>query len=567
MARGYRPVDRDQQFVVPPDMREWLPGDHPVWVLIEAVGLLDTSAFHAGRRTGAAGRAGYDPDMLLTLVLYAYARGVTSSRRIERLCWEDVGFRVICAQDGPDHTTIARFADAGAEAVQELFTEVLVLCARMGMGRLETITLDGMKIGANASKKANRSEKRLRQELGGVAGSAVAEHRRTDAAEDAQFGDRRGDELPGRLASTRTRVDRIRGAIEDIEAEREKREAGREAEEVAAAERYLARPEADKKGKPPGQARVEANRRRLEQVRADYQAYVDEWHRRNEASIAETGKKLPGRRPVPVDEHNKVARVARALAKAEAEADAAARTRKQQVSSGEGPVRNTTDPDSRLMPAAHGGFIQAYNAQNVVSADGLIIATKLTQDPTDTPWAEPMMRAAEQSAAEMSTGSAETTEGPREGSDDHDGDAGGEGGENAVHRPGIGIMLMDAGYLSRHNLTIAGPDRLIAVSKHRDLEKAAKNDSAAEPVSDRNDPIAQMADRLRTKQGIAAYRQRGHIAETPHGHIKHNQGHRSLSRRGKCRAETQWQLLCSTHNLFQLIREITQTGKPLPLPI
>ena len=87
MAKGYRPVDRDQVFLFPPDMREWLPPDHPVWLLIRVVeGHLDTSALHTARRTGGAGAPGYDPDMLVTVLVWAYAQGVTSSRRMEQLC-------------------------------------------------------------------------------------------------------------------------------------------------------------------------------------------------------------------------------------------------------------------------------------------------------------------------------------------------------------------------------------------------------------------------------------------------------------------------------------------------
>src|SRR5580700_9303532 len=109
MAKGYRPVDRDQPFLFPPDMREWLRPDHPVWLVITVVaGHLDTSVFHAGRKTGGAGAAGYDPDMLVTVLVWAYAHGVTSSREIERLCGTDVAFRVICAGNLPDHCTVAR---------------------------------------------------------------------------------------------------------------------------------------------------------------------------------------------------------------------------------------------------------------------------------------------------------------------------------------------------------------------------------------------------------------------------------------------------------------------------
>src|SRR5436189_1348371 len=157
MAKGYRPVDRDQAFLLPPDMREWLPGDHPVHLVIAVVeDHLDTSVFHAGRRTGGAGTAGYDPDMLLTVLVWAYAHRVRSSRQMEELCRTDVAFRLFCAGNLPDHSTIARFRKDFGGAVPGFFTGVLILCARLGMGRLGTVALDGTKIAASASKAANR---------------------------------------------------------------------------------------------------------------------------------------------------------------------------------------------------------------------------------------------------------------------------------------------------------------------------------------------------------------------------------------------------------------------------
>lgn len=162
MAKKYRPVDRDQPFLLPPDMREWLPADHPVWLVITVVeDHLDTSAFHAGRKTGGAGTAGYDPDMLAAVLVWAYAHGVASSREIERLCGTDVAFRVICAGNVPDHVTFARFRGDFPGAVAGFFAQVLVLCARLGMGRLGMVALDGMKIAASASKAANRTEEGL----------------------------------------------------------------------------------------------------------------------------------------------------------------------------------------------------------------------------------------------------------------------------------------------------------------------------------------------------------------------------------------------------------------------
>jgi len=510
MAKGYRPVDRDQPFLLPPDMREWLPSSHPVWPVIEAVVLLDTSAFHARRRTGGAGAAGYDPDMLVTLLVWAYANGVTSSRRIERLCGQDVAFRVICAGDAPDHATIARFRQQFAQAAASLFAEVLVLCARLGMGRVGVVALDGTKIGANASKDANRTEAGLRR----LAAETAARHAEADAAEDALFGDGRGDDDPG---DPSTRPERVAAALASLEAEREAAEA---AERAAAAGRLeAARAGGPQAGRAPRGAGAELARLALEREKAAVQARFDDWQRRK----AETGRAPRGPRPVPPAEHSLVRRAEAKLAKAIAAEAARAEKDKARAPA----VRNVTDPASRLMPVRGGGFTQGYNAQNMVTDDGLILATELTDDTTDARWWQPMMKDAAEAAALMAA-------------------AGGPGtGE-------IGLALGDAGYLSEANLTCSGPDRLIATGKRRDLEKAARADADVDGEGGET-AIAAMAARLKTPDGIAAYRQRGRIAETPHGRIKHNMGIRRLAMRGKPKASGEWKLICATHNLMLAI--------------
>jgi DDE family transposase len=228
-------------------------------------------------------------------------------------------------------------------------------------------------------------------------------------------------------------------------------------------------------------------------------------------------------------------RVRRAAAQVErARERAAAAERKAAAKAGPGPVRNVTDPDSRLMPARN-GFIQGYNAQNVTSADGLVIATGLTDDTADMAWYEPMIQQAEQAAALIG---AHRPPGPCSG--DRDGES------------GIGLVLADAGYCSQANLDCPGPDRLIAAGKRRDLEKAARDSGAADP--DWGGPaIRDMRARLKTEDGITAYRQRGHIAETPHGHIKHNLGFRQLSLRGKDKAAAEWRFICAVHNLLKAL--------------
>src|SRR5688500_17151452 len=194
-------------------MIDWLAADHLVWFVLDTVAVLDTSALHrraALRRDGrpargAAGRAGYDPDMLLALLIYAYACGERSSRRIERLCHTDIAFRLVCAGDIPDHTVIARFRQIHEAVFAELFTQVLRMCRLVGLARLGTVAIDGTKVAANASKDANHGEQWLREQAteaateaagGGervVVDQILAEAGTVDAAEDALFGATRGD--------------------------------------------------------------------------------------------------------------------------------------------------------------------------------------------------------------------------------------------------------------------------------------------------------------------------------------------------------------------------------------
>jgi transposase len=542
MAKGYRPVERDQVFLFPPDMREWLPAGHPVHLVIAVVAdHLDTSAFHARRKTGGAGTAGYDPDMLATVLVWAYAHGVVSSRRIEELCRTDVAFRVICGGNLPDHVTFARFRSDFPGAVAAFFTEVLVLCARLGMGRLGTVALDGMKIAASASKAANRTQEGLRK----LAGEAVAAHAAADQAEDELFGAGvRGDEVPPEVRDPRSRAGRIAAALASLEAERKAAEQA----EAAKAEGFRDRQAAgERTGRAPDSAAVALAQEKLARLTAAQQAKIDEWEARNAASLARTGKPLrnPPRRPA--GEHCRVREAAAQVEKARAREQAAqARAAQKEANrKGPGPVRNVTDPDSRLMPVRGGGFIQGYNAQNVTSEDGLVIATELTGDPADMAWFEPMMRAAEQAAALI-----------------------------AAHRPAspapepggtpdsIGQALADAGYCSEANLTCPGPDRLIAVGKHRDLEKAARGQDDA--GGGWGGPAVQaMRERLKTPDGITAYRQRGHIAETPHGHIKHNMGLRQLCLRGKPAAAAEWMFICAVHNLFKALTAGRLTAQAL----
>src|SRR5215472_728219 len=482
MAKRYRPVRRDQPFLLPPDMRDWLPPEHPVWLVITVVEEhLDTSVFHAARKTGGAGTAGYDPDMLLAVLVWAYAHQVTSSRRIEQLCLTDVAFKVICGGNTPRHVTISQFRGEFPGLIGEFFGQVLALCARLGMGSLGVVALDGMKIAASASRSANRAERALAK----LAAGTVARHGVTDAAEDDLFGPgARGDEVPEDAWRPGRREERIAAALASLRAERAAAEAARAAKEAE----YL--------------------------------------------GAAAAGTPRGGNSPAGVAVRLAAMKVARART-GQAERKAAEKAARRR-GPGE-PVRNITDPDSRRMPVHGGGFIQGYNTQNVTSADELIIATELTQDTTDVTWFEPMLRQAEDAARHITAHRPPSPAGSRP----------------AAGAALIELFLADAGYLSEHNVTLPGPARLIATGKTRDLECAARDGSEA--VTWQNEAIAAMADRLATDDGLAAYRQRGHIAETPHGQIKHNMRFRQLSVRGKPKAAAEWKFTCAVHNLFKAI--------------
>jgi transposase len=207
VARDYRPVLRDQVFLLPLDMRDWLPEDHLVWFVLDVIETLDVSAFEKPRRRGGVGAAGYDPRMLLGLLVYSYCRGVRSSRQIERQCHTDIAFKVLCAGDIPDHATIARFRAVSEEAFVGLFAQVLMIAARAGVARFGTIAIDGTKIPANASIDANRGRDWFDQHAARIAADLVADAVEADAAEDREAS--RSSEEPDGDRIPRTLTDRV----------------------------------------------------------------------------------------------------------------------------------------------------------------------------------------------------------------------------------------------------------------------------------------------------------------------------------------------------------------------
>lgn len=196
-------------------MRSWLPADHEVWFVIDLVERLDLSALVKSYRLGAQGRAPVSPTMLLTLLVWAYSRGVRSSRRIERACREDVAFRVICANEAPDHSTIARFRQRHEKVAAELFTQVLAMCDGAGLVNLGVVAVDGTKMSANAAKGTTRNVERLRVRVAEMFAEAEA----ADASEDAEHGDSSGSGLPADLVDPVKRAERIAALLADFDAQ------------------------------------------------------------------------------------------------------------------------------------------------------------------------------------------------------------------------------------------------------------------------------------------------------------------------------------------------------------
>jgi len=237
MAKTFRPYDPDQVLLLPPSLREWLPEDHLVYFVSDLVDSLDLSMIYDAYAE-ERGHPPYHPLLMTKLLLYGYARGVYSSRKLARACAEDVAFRVLCAGSLPDFRTISDFRKRHLAALSGLFLQMLLLCRKAGLVTLGHVAIDGTKIRANASKhkamsygRMQEEEERLQAEIDVLLKQSAAE----DAAEDARYGtERRGDELPEELAHRQSRLVKIREAKAALEAEA--REAARQEADAGSAE-------------------------------------------------------------------------------------------------------------------------------------------------------------------------------------------------------------------------------------------------------------------------------------------------------------------------------------------
>ena len=336
MPQNFIGCDREQELLLPPNLREWLPSEHLAWLVLDAGEEMDLSAFYASYRHDGHGRAAHEPAMMVALLLYAYCKGQRSSRVIERECTDDVACRVIAANQRPDHTTIARFRQRHEDSLARLFGEVLAICAQAGLVSVGVIAIDGTKVHANACHHANRDYEQLAREI-------LEEAKSVDALEDEQFGEARGDELPPQLRTAQGR----RGWL---------REAKRRLDDKRAAE---AKP--IPRSRP---ARVSESKRRLEeelfvecQANATYEAY-------RARGVMKNGRRF-GRPPDPYQPpHTPTGKV------------------------------NVTDPDSRNLKTTR-GYMQSYNVQAAVNERQIVVAAEINIDSPDFGHLGPMAGAAE----------------------------------------------------------------------------------------------------------------------------------------------------------------------------
>ncbi len=336
MGSNFLECDREQVLLLPPSLREWLPAGHLAWFVIDAVDQMDLTAFYIAYRRDGQGRAAHEPSMMVALLLYSYALGERSSRRIERRCVEDVATRVICANRAPDHTTIARFRQRHESALAELFGEVLWLCAEAGLVCVNVIAVDGTKIAANASHHATREYEQIARE--------ILEHAdAVDAQEDERFGDARGDELPEALSTPEGRQRWLRDARRRLDDQR-----ARQARPVPG----------------PRPKRLKEAKRRLEeehQVHLDANAAYEDYRRHGRMK---NGRRLGAHSPPKPYQPPDVP---------------------------EGKI-NLTDLDSRNVKTPR-GWVQGYNAQAVTTAEQIVIAAEVTIDSPDFGHLEPMIAA------------------------------------------------------------------------------------------------------------------------------------------------------------------------------
>lgn len=438
MTTSYLPYDPQQQFLLPPALQEWLPEGHLAYFISDTVDLLKLDAFHARYAGGGPRNQPFHPAMMVKVLLYAYASGVFSSRKIARKMHEDVAFRVLGAGNFPKHRTICDFRALHLNELGDLFVQVVKLARECGMVKLGTVAIDGTKVKASASRHKAMSYRRMvdtEAELKAQITALMERAKQADAAER----DEPELDLPSEIERREERLKVIRAARERLEARQ------RESDLAKGRSQDDERIPRDKDGKPKGK----------------------------------NGNRYKREFGMPEDSAQE----------------------------------NFTDPDSRIMLRAGGGFDQCYNGQTAVDSHAqIIVAAELTNCGSDAGNLAPML-----AAVEATTGDAPQT------------------------------ALADAGYraeASFANLASHPTDLYVALGR--------EGDDQAKIGSKGMTYTQAMRAKMQTPVAKEAYRRRKAIVEAPNAWIKHVLGFRSFSMRGLSKARAEWKLVCAALNLRRM---------------
>jgi transposase len=503
MAHNFIACDREQAFLLPPSLREWLSEDHLAWFVIEAVEAMDLGGFYADYRADGHGRAAYEPSMMVALLLYAYATEQRSARGIECCCRQDVAYRVICANRVPDHATIARFVVRHEAALSGLFGSVLGLCARAGLVSTGVVAIDGTKLVANASREANLDYERIAREI-------LAEAKATDEAEDELFGEARGDELPAQL---RTREGRRRWLSE---AQRELESGQAASRRETAGEQPADEPALMPRGRAIDQGRrgwLRDARQRLDERREREARAVP---RSRQARLAESRRRLEEELEAERSANGAYEGYrARGISRDGRRFGGAPPSAHQVPDTPAGKI-NTTDPDSRLLKAPGIGYVQGYNAQATVNEEQIVLAAEISVDSPDFGHLEPMVDA---TACELQR--VGITDSPR-------------------------VVVADTGYWQHEQMDSLAADGIQVL-----IPPDAKKRQGARRGW-QGGRYEWMRRVLATELGQRLYRTRSQTAEPMFGHTKHNRKMSRFHRRGRSAARTEWRLITATHNLTKL---------------
>ncbi len=504
MAARFIGGDREQVFLMPPLVTDWVPDDHLVWTVLEAVGELELSGVYGAYRVDGHGRPAYEPSMMVALLLYAYARGNRSSRGIERACVEDVAYRVVAGNVAPDHSTIAEFRCRHERALGEVFSGVLGLCARAGLVSVGVVAIDGTKMSANASMNANR-------DFGQIAREILEEAAEVDRREDELCGTARGDELPEHLRTREGRRKALREAKERLE--RERGEAGEAPADDGAPvaveldpQRFVTRPEGRRAWVREGRRALDAqHEREARPIARDRDDRLFEACRRLEEEID--------------FEHASHAAYeawrARGIAADGSRRMAPGKVKPHEPALAPTGLMNTTDHDSRVVRTHGQPPLQGYNAQFAVNDKQVVLAAEIATESPDFGHLEPMVRATQRELAGVDLGDPE-------------------------------VVLADAGYWHQRQIEAVVSDGLqVLVPPDGGLRKGARPGWTGGLYDFMRRVLA-------TPHGRALYRQRQVTIEPVFGQIKFNRQIRRFQRRGRAACRSEWRVIAATHNLLKL---------------